>query len=277
MNIALWIVAGLLAVAYVASGGLKVIMSKQKTAASGPATEWVEDSSPGAVKTIGVLEVLGGLGLTLPAAFGIASELVPLAALGLAMIMVGAATPHQPARVPARAGGPDLTGPDLLRGLGPVRSRGVRGLIRPGVAAPDVGQQRSPEPSRFQALCMLSRPWVSKPRPFHYENVPDVYGPDPLPDFACMWCARTTRARVGGARGGARNQALYGRDYLPVSNHDRFLCGFCGEPTDDDPRYVRLDVSWDHIATSQTIGAHHACLVAALQPRFPLAVEGPYE
>jgi hypothetical protein len=91
MNIALWMVAGLLAVAYVVGGGLKVIMSKQKIAVSGAAAGWVEDFSPGAVKTIGVLEVLGGFGLVLPAAFGIAPELVPLAALGLAMIMVGAA------------------------------------------------------------------------------------------------------------------------------------------------------------------------------------------
>lgn len=91
MNIALWIVAGLLAVAHVVGGGLKVIMSKQKIAASGPAAAWVEDFSPGAVKSIGVLEVLGGLGLVLPAVFGIAPELVPLAALGLAMVMVGAA------------------------------------------------------------------------------------------------------------------------------------------------------------------------------------------
>ncbi|MFD6142096.1 DoxX family protein [Promicromonospora sp. NPDC060271] len=91
MNIALWIVAGLLAVAYVGGGALKVILSKQKIAATGPAAAWVEDFSPGAVKTIGVLEILGGLGLILPAASGIAPELVPLAALGLAMIMVGAA------------------------------------------------------------------------------------------------------------------------------------------------------------------------------------------
>ena len=91
MNIALWIVAGLLALAYVGSGGLKLIMSKEKIAATGPATGWVEDFSPRSIKAIGVLEVLGGLGLILPAALGIAPELVPLAALGLAMIMVGAA------------------------------------------------------------------------------------------------------------------------------------------------------------------------------------------
>jgi hypothetical protein len=91
MNIALWAVAGLLALAYVGSGGLKVIMSKEKIAAMGPAAGWVEDFRPRSIKAIGVLEVLGGLGLVLPATLGIAPELVPLAALGLAMIMVGAA------------------------------------------------------------------------------------------------------------------------------------------------------------------------------------------
>jgi hypothetical protein len=91
MNIALWTVAGLLAVAYVAGGGVKVLMSKQRIAASGAAGAWVEDFRPGSIKAIGVLEILGGLGLILPAALGIAPELVPLSALGLAMIMVGAA------------------------------------------------------------------------------------------------------------------------------------------------------------------------------------------
>jgi uncharacterized membrane protein YphA (DoxX/SURF4 family) len=91
MNIALWIIAGLLAVVYVGSGGLKVLASKQRIAATGPAAGWTEDFSPAGIKAIGVLEVLGGLGLVLPAALGIAPELVPLAALGLAMIMVGAA------------------------------------------------------------------------------------------------------------------------------------------------------------------------------------------
>ena len=62
-----------------------------------------------------------------------------------------------------------------------------------------------------------------------------------------------------------------------MSAHYQFICGFCGEPTDDEPRYVSLHVTWGHSEASQWIGAHHACLVAALQPRFPLAVEGSYE
>ncbi|GAB2463167.1 DoxX family protein [Promicromonospora xylanilytica] len=91
MNIALWVVAGLLAVVYVGSGGLKIIASKERIAATGPAAGWVEDFKPRSIKLIGAFEVLGGLGLVLPAVLGFAPDLVPLAALGLAMIMVGAA------------------------------------------------------------------------------------------------------------------------------------------------------------------------------------------
>ncbi|MFI8526330.1 DoxX family protein [Promicromonospora sukumoe] len=91
MNIALWTVAGLLALAYVVGGGVKMVLSKEKIFASGPAAAWVEDFRPGTIRAIGVLEVLGGLGLVLPALLGVATDLVPLAALGLAMIMVGAA------------------------------------------------------------------------------------------------------------------------------------------------------------------------------------------
>ncbi|MFI7672592.1 DoxX family protein [Actinophytocola sp. NPDC049390] len=90
MNIALWIVAGLLATAYLVGGGGKVIIPKNRIAATGPSAHWVEDFSGGAVKAIGTLEVLGAIGLILPAVLDIAPGLVPVAAIGLAMIMVGA-------------------------------------------------------------------------------------------------------------------------------------------------------------------------------------------
>ena len=90
MNLILWIVAGLLAVAYLASGGGKLILPKRKIADFGASARWVEDFSPGSVKAIGALEVLGAVGLILPAALDIAPALVPLAALGLVMIMTGA-------------------------------------------------------------------------------------------------------------------------------------------------------------------------------------------
>lgn len=90
MNLALWIVASLLAVAYFFGGGGKVILSKEKLAAFGPSSKWVNDFSAGTVKAIGALEVLAALGLILPAVLGIAPILVPLAAVGLAVIMIGA-------------------------------------------------------------------------------------------------------------------------------------------------------------------------------------------
>lgn len=92
MNTALWIIAGILAVAYVAGGTGKLIMSKEKIAGFGPSGKWVEDFSAGTVKAIGALEVLGGIGLILPAVLSIAPILVPLAATGLAIIMAGATT-----------------------------------------------------------------------------------------------------------------------------------------------------------------------------------------
>jgi uncharacterized membrane protein YphA (DoxX/SURF4 family) len=91
MNLALWIVTGLLAAAYLFGGAGKMILSKERLAAFGPSAKWTEDFSAGSIKAIGALEVLGAVGLILPAVLDIAPVLVPLAAVGLALIMVGAA------------------------------------------------------------------------------------------------------------------------------------------------------------------------------------------
>ena len=90
MNLALWIIAGLLAVAYLVAGVGKLIVPKEKIAAVGPSARWVEDFSAGTVKAIGALEVLAAVGLVLPAALDIAPVLVPLAAVGLVLLMAGA-------------------------------------------------------------------------------------------------------------------------------------------------------------------------------------------
>src|SRR5918998_1766935 len=90
MNLTLWIVAGLLAAVFLLAGTTKLIVPKEKLAAiSGGG--WVNDFSAGFVKALGALEILGAVGLILPALLGIAPVLVPLAALGLGVIMVGAA------------------------------------------------------------------------------------------------------------------------------------------------------------------------------------------
>jgi uncharacterized membrane protein len=50
--------------------------------------------SPTGIRLIGTAEVLGAIGLILPAVTHIAPILVPLAAIGLALTMVGAAVVH---------------------------------------------------------------------------------------------------------------------------------------------------------------------------------------
>ena len=92
MNVVLWVIAVLLGVAFIGAGAMKALRPKDQLAASGMG--WTDDYSAGAVKAIGVLEILAGIGLILPAAVDILPVLVPLAALGLAIIMAGAAVVH---------------------------------------------------------------------------------------------------------------------------------------------------------------------------------------
>ena len=91
MNIFLWILQIVLAGMFAFAGVLKATQPKEKLLANMP---WVEDFSPNTVKFIGVMELLAAVGLILPAATGIAPVLTPLAASGLAVLMVLAATTH---------------------------------------------------------------------------------------------------------------------------------------------------------------------------------------
>ena len=93
MNVALWIVSGLLAAVYLAAGGIKVVRPREELAASGN-LDWMKDSSDGAVKAIGAVEILGALGLVLPWLTGIATVLTPLAAVGLVIVQIGAMRVH---------------------------------------------------------------------------------------------------------------------------------------------------------------------------------------
>ncbi len=90
MNLSLWIVSGLLAAVFLFAGSTKVFTPRKKLA-DAPGGGWVLDFSAGFVKALGALEILGAVGLILPALLDVAPMLVPLAALGLGVIMVGAA------------------------------------------------------------------------------------------------------------------------------------------------------------------------------------------
>jgi hypothetical protein len=90
MNLTLWIIAGLLAAGFLFAGATKLFIPQEKLAKT-PGGGWVLDFSAGFVKALGAVEILGAVGLTLPALLDIAPILVPLAAVGLALDMVGAA------------------------------------------------------------------------------------------------------------------------------------------------------------------------------------------
>jgi uncharacterized membrane protein YphA (DoxX/SURF4 family) len=93
MNIVLWIVAGVLAAVFAGAGVLKLTQSKEKLAAN-QNMAWTEPFAPGVIKMIGLLEVLAAIGLILPAALDIVPVFVPLAAVGLVLMMIGAAVTH---------------------------------------------------------------------------------------------------------------------------------------------------------------------------------------
>jgi len=92
MTIALWIVNILLALAFFAAGAMKVARPKAALVSSGMG--WAEDFSAGAIKAIGAVEVLGAVGLIAPLATGILPILTPIAATGLAVVMISAAVVH---------------------------------------------------------------------------------------------------------------------------------------------------------------------------------------
>ncbi|MFF2392138.1 DoxX family protein [Nocardia sp. NPDC058114] len=93
MNVVVWIVSGLLAAVFLLAGAMKLAKSKEQLVAD-PKMGWAEPFPEGLIKFIGVAEVAGALGLILPGVFGIATWLVPTAAIGLAVIMVGAIVTH---------------------------------------------------------------------------------------------------------------------------------------------------------------------------------------
>lgn len=91
MNVFLWILQGLLAAAFLAAGTMKATQPKEKLAPNMP---WVDDFPLGTVKLVGASQIAAAFGLVLPALTGIAVILTPLAAVGLGVIMVLAATYH---------------------------------------------------------------------------------------------------------------------------------------------------------------------------------------
>lgn len=88
MNIALWIVQVLLALLFLFAGGTKLVLPIDVLTSMGSPNQV---HLPGLLfRFIGFCEVLGALGLILPGIFRKRVGLIPLAALGLFIIMIGA-------------------------------------------------------------------------------------------------------------------------------------------------------------------------------------------
>lgn len=91
LHLALWGAQALLALAFGAAGAMKLSAPVEQLAAEMP---WVTGALGGLVRYIGTVEVLGAIGLVLPAATRIQPKLTPLAALGLLGVMLAAAATH---------------------------------------------------------------------------------------------------------------------------------------------------------------------------------------
>ncbi len=91
MNYALWALQVLLALTFVVTGLMKVLKPVDELVVT---QAWVAHFSPLMVKGIGVLELLGAIGLIVPSASRIMPKLTVFAALGLFIIMAGAAGTH---------------------------------------------------------------------------------------------------------------------------------------------------------------------------------------
>jgi uncharacterized membrane protein YphA (DoxX/SURF4 family) len=92
MDIALWSAQVLLAVVFAGSGVAKSTMSKERLLATGQ-TGAASFPMP-VVRFTASMELLAAIGLIVPWATGIAHVLTPVAAVGLGIVMVGAAGSH---------------------------------------------------------------------------------------------------------------------------------------------------------------------------------------
>ena len=86
-----WILQVVVAIAFAGAGIGKLMQPKAKLQER---MDWVEDFSQNQVRSIGLVELLGAIGVILPVLLGVLPVLSPLAAAGLTLTMLGAALVH---------------------------------------------------------------------------------------------------------------------------------------------------------------------------------------
>jgi hypothetical protein len=137
VNLALWIVAGLLAAVLLISTSKAFVPREKIAAVGGSAAEWVEDFSPGALRAIATLELLAAAGLILPAALDIApgAGAAGRHRYGVAVYRRGNHAPP-PWREENDRARPGLSRHGRIRGVGPLRPRVLHRLTQRGVWPP---------------------------------------------------------------------------------------------------------------------------------------------
>jgi uncharacterized membrane protein YphA (DoxX/SURF4 family) len=86
MNIALWVAQVLLAGMYGMAGGMKTF--QPEGVRKNPQMTWAHGQSDTYIRSVGIPEFLGALGMILPMLTGILPWLTPLAAVGLSIIQL---------------------------------------------------------------------------------------------------------------------------------------------------------------------------------------------
>lgn len=93
MNKVIWTLQALTSLAFAGAGGMKLATPPEQLRAN-PQMGWTTDFGDRDIKAIGAAEVLGAVGLIVPAATGIVPVLTPVAGASLAVLMGGAAATH---------------------------------------------------------------------------------------------------------------------------------------------------------------------------------------
>ena len=91
--IALWIATALLAVVYVGAGLLKTITPYEKLYVRDNFA-WARDFTPRSIRALGIAELVGVIGLILPASTGIVPWLTPVSAIAFVFVQIGAIGVH---------------------------------------------------------------------------------------------------------------------------------------------------------------------------------------
>lgn len=91
MNLVLWVLQIVVALVFLLAGTVKLTQPVERL---GKTMQFVKEVPEWLVRFIGLVELIGALGLILPALTGIASWLTLWAAIGLALVMLLATTYH---------------------------------------------------------------------------------------------------------------------------------------------------------------------------------------